>query len=173
MKFVFPAVLSLAMPAAIAKDITPDILPPYTAVCVDESAERYYLGDEGRWRSERNDPQGRVELEKLDYPAVARTSNPIDLAACTAERITTIAPHIHFVEGCYEVREIDEQGKMAERREMCSEYYYEGKIMSVDCRVLSFQPNGTFQRQRWVPDTRYKGQDAVLKTAGSCRMVKR
>lgn len=173
MKVLILAAIVLSVPIALAKDMAPTILPPYAAICIDESAERYYLGEEGRWRSERTEAKGRVELEKLDYEAVAKHADPRDIAACTAERITTIASHIHFVEGCYEVKEFDEQGRVADRREMCSEYYYDGRVMSVDCRVLSFQPDGTFRRQRWVPDSRDKGQDAVLKTAGTCRVLQR
>lgn len=172
MRFSILAVLSLAASAAMANGTILNALSPYTAVCVDEKAERYYLGEEGRWRSERMAPDGKIELEKLDYQGALKASSAIDMAACTAERVTTIAPHIHFVEGCYAVKEINEQGRMAERREMCSEYYYEGKIVSVDCRVLSFQPNGTFQRQRWVADSTSNAQEAVLKTSGNCRVVK-
>lgn len=167
------AALSLTLGPAMANPIVPDVLPPYTAVCIEESAERYFLGEEGRWRRERVPAQERVELDKLEPPGSAEAWASPDWAACTEARVTEIAPHIHFVEGCYAVREVGDKGEASKRLEMCSEYYHEGKIISVDCRVLSFQPNGRFQRQRWVADAQHKGQDAVLKTSGRCRMVKR
>lgn len=173
MKFIIFAALSLALVQAAANDKAEHVLPPYTAICVDESAERYFLGEEGRWRSERIEAQGRVELEKLDFQPSGKTPGLPGMAACTPSRITSIAPHIQFVEECYSVKEVNDKGVTSERREMCSEYYYEGEIVSVDCRVLSFQPNGTFQRQRWVAGNQQQGQDAVLKTAGTCRVMKR
>lgn len=172
MKPLIFAALSLTLAQAAANEQAAHVLPSYTAICVDESAERYFIGEEGRWRSERVVPQGRVELEKLDLSA-SDLASAQDMTACTAPRINAIAPHIQFVEDCYAVKEVGDKGVTSERYEMCSEYYYEGQIVSVDCRVLSFQPNGTFQRQRWVAGNQHKGQDAVLKTSGRCRMVKR
>lgn len=54
---------------------------------------------------------------------------------------------------------------------MCSEYYFEGEIVSVECRVLSFQPNGTFQNRQWAMSDK-AGQDAVLHSSGNCSVSK-
>lgn len=86
-------------------------------------------------------------------------------------RIKEIASHMHFIEHCYSVKEIPSQGEPWGRSEMCSEYYFEGEIVSVECRVLSFQPNGTFQNRQWAMSDK-AGQDAVLHSSGNCSVSK-
>ena len=113
------------------------------------------------------------ELRKLDYSPNKRDKADklaSEMAACTNTRITELASHIHFIEHCYSVQEIPFQGAVSERSEMCSEYYFEGEIVSGDCRILSFQPNGTFQSKQWISDINGR-QDAILQSSGTCSVV--
>ncbi len=172
MKLKIFVALAWVMSPLLANEPAINILKPYTAICKDSSAILYRTVD-GRWVNEHMPGVSTYELRKLDYSA--NNSNKSDraasdLASCTGMRITELASHVHFIEHCYSVKEIPFQGEASERSEMCSEYYFEGEIVSVDCRIVSFQPNGTFQSKQWIMDMK-GGPDAILQSSGNCRVL--
>ena len=167
------AVLILALPPDLASEASINILKPYTAIYEAASVKLHHIVN-GRWVNEFLSEKSVYEIRKLDYSSKKRNRQGDaghEMAACTDMRITEIASHIHFIEHCYSVKEIPSQGEPGERSEMCSEYYFESEIVSVDCRVLSFQPNGTFQSRQWIMSDK-AGQDAVLQSSGNCSVRK-
>ena|SRR5690606_25135246 len=162
----------MLMSPVLANETVINILKPYTALCEDSSVMLHHVVD-GRWVNEALSDKSSYEIRKLGYSSRHRQqADEPDTSPCTDMLVTELASHVHFVENCYAMKEITAAGASSERSEMCNEYYYDGEIVSVDCRVLSFQPNGTFQSRRWIMSDK-PGQDAVLQSSGNCRVLTR
>lgn len=151
MKILTLTILCALHGFAYAEDIT-----SFKAICIREKASGFSWKD-GEWTQANFKPGNQILVQKLDFQTFA--SKPIQERPilCQSEP-TQEYGNTKISKGCYLIKEVGAPAYIFSA-EMCAEIMEGNAIKSIQCRRLSFHPDGPFIEFPWHADIDPKPKD--------------
>lgn len=164
---VLPLIGALLAATAVARP-----LAPFRSLCIPEKATGFNWESAG-WVNANFKPQRKLLIQKVDVKANA--SKPVGERYLLCEEPTTVPiTGGSITKACYAIREHGRPPAGLDG-EMCYESFVEGQVKSIDCRRVTFLPDGPYIELPWHmnierrPADNYK--DSLVLAVGTCSVV--
>lgn len=139
------------------------------AICVREQSTGFNW-ENGRWVRTNFKPGNQFLIQRLNLEAYASKPTLEQPALCQIEPVRQIGT-TKISKGCYQINDVGEPPVIF-LSEMCDEIVEGKQIVSIQCRKITFNPDGGFIELPWHADIstspRNNRKDSLVLSVGKC-----
>lgn len=143
---------------------------PFKALCVSEKSTGFNWKS-GQWVQANFRPDRKLLVQKLDLPKYMDRPMQERPISCTAEAMQA-SDLFGFSKGCYLIKDMGSPTNMFFDSEVCTEIVDSDKLRMVQCKKLTFHPDGGYIELPWHSDISLKPKedykDSLILSVGTC-----